>query len=114
AFVTFSANVRSPRLMSAIFPFTDAGKSLAPPVAQKTYGPLNAMVGENSSGSERKDAESAGVTEPNVSPLPMGNVDSTSTPGAASITWGPMFENVATFDALSTAATAMTPSYAAG
>src|SRR2546423_1262479 len=114
AFFAFVANVTSPRLIRAMLPFTDAGKSLAVlPSPQSTKVPVSEANGEPVRGLAVSVAPALVVTEP-IAPVPRGTVESTSTPGAEMATSGPTFEKSATLASESTAATAMTPGYAAG
>src|ERR1041385_8775851 len=108
--VSAAAPAGPPRLISAIFPLTDAGKSVTSPNPQKTYGPLKLLSGSSSNATMRIGVAPCGVTEPNVSPLPRIQVERTSTPGGASAPGGPKFENVACVERPSTAAMATTPS----
>src|SRR6266498_411510 len=114
AFFTLVAKVTSPRLMSATFPFTDAGKSLLVlPRAQSTNFPVSVPSGEPLSGTAAIVLPALVATYESE-PVPRGTVERTPTPRAEMPTSGPMLEKSATLLVESTAATAMTPGYAAG
>src|SRR5258706_1229999 len=103
-----------PRLITAILPFTDDGKSaLVAPNAQSTNLLVTLPKAEPVNAADASCAPMSGWTNARL-PVPTRRVESTSTPGAAIATSGPTFEKLATLYVESTAATAMTPGNAAG
>src|SRR3954468_22921406 len=87
AFFALVANVTDdpsplPRLITAILPLTDIGKSaLVAPKAQSTNVPVAVPNAEPVSAAEASCAPASGRTKARV-PVPTRRVESTSTPGA--------------------------------
>src|SRR5947207_5898717 len=84
---TFSLNCSVPRLISAILPLTDAGKSAGLPMPQKTYGPVSSPCFDPSSPPPSM-YDPFDVTYA-FSPAPTMYVDKTFVPGAVSASSGP-------------------------
>src|SRR5436190_10953932 len=102
----------SPRLITAMLPFTDAGKSFGRPKPQRTYVPLASPSGEPFNGNASRT-----VLAPSVMSVartsPSGIVERTPTPGATTDR-DPRFSHTAAVPFVSSAPIGMTPGYPAG